>query len=223
MTGLRAFLTLGLCSLLFVSCESTGTKSTSSTSSARSSSNVGNSSATNRSQSASLEAVNQRLVVGKDRHGMPTYHERARHRVVRATAYYHGEADHIQYGRKSAYGTTLRYGRVRSAAADWSRYPVGTVFRIKGLPYTYVVDDYGSALVGTNTVDLYKPSRRQMDAWGLRFVEIEVLRMGSFEESYRVLSSRLRFPHCRQMAEAIAERRPWVVARANQRSSRSGS
>ena len=55
-------------------------------------------------------------------------------------------------------GKPLRFGMVRSAAADWSRYPVGTRFRIVGKPYEYVIDDYGSALVGTDTIDLYKPS-----------------------------------------------------------------
>ncbi|MGI9244181.1 MAG: hypothetical protein ACR2RV_25510, partial [Verrucomicrobiales bacterium] len=65
-------------------------------------------------------------------------------RLVRTTAYSHTEADHIKYGELSAMGKPLRFGMVRSAAADWSRYPVGTRFRIVGKPYEYVVDDYGS-------------------------------------------------------------------------------
>ena len=67
-----------------------------------------------------------------------------------------------------------RYGNVRSAAADWSVYPVGTIFQIEGLPYVYQVDDYGSALVGTNTIDLYKPDKATMNAWGVRNVNIRV-------------------------------------------------
>jgi 3D (Asp-Asp-Asp) domain-containing protein len=90
---------------------------------------------------------------------MPVYAFSDRNRVVRTTAYTCSEDDHLVYGSKNATGTHLRYSnRVRSAAADWSFYPVGTVFRIKGLPYLYVVDDYGSALTGTGTVDIYKPS-----------------------------------------------------------------
>ena len=51
--------------------------------------------------------------------------------VVKTTAYTHLEADSLQYGTKNAYGTELKFSRnVRSAAADWSRYPVGTVFKI---------------------------------------------------------------------------------------------
>ena len=94
----------------------------------------------------------------KDKHGMPTYPDRVRHRVVRTTAYSHEENEVGVPWRKNALGTYLKYGAVRSAAADWSKYPVGTKFKIKGLPYTYIVDDYGSALVGTNTIDIYHPN-----------------------------------------------------------------
>ena len=81
---------------------------------------------------------------------------------VRTTAYTHSEADHIRYGRKNAIGTTLMYGSTRSAAADWSIFPLGTKFRIEGDPSLYVIDDYGSALIGKRTIDLYKPSRGSM-------------------------------------------------------------
>lgn len=111
--------------------------------------------------------------------------------VVRTTAYTHTEADSLQYGTKNAYGSDLKFGnKVRSAAADWSRYPVGTVFKIKGLPYNYVVDDYGSALVGTDTIDLYKPDHEAMNAWGARKVGIEVLQWGSFDKSLEILDGR---------------------------------
>ena len=67
---------------------------------------------------------------------------------VRTTAYTHNESDHLIYGVKNAIGTNLRFGNVRSAAADWSRFPVGTLFRIAGQPgITYVVDDYGLSLI----------------------------------------------------------------------------
>ena len=103
----------------------------------------------------------------KDKHSMPVYAFSERNRVVRTTAYTSTESDHLIYGDKNATGTTLRYtNRVRSAAADWSFYPVGTTFRIKGLPYLYVVDDYGSALTGTGTIDIYKPTKEIMGLWG---------------------------------------------------------
>ncbi|WP_395750965.1 3D domain-containing protein [Prosthecobacter sp.] len=126
---------------------------------------------------------------------------------VRTTAYTHNESDHIVYGVKNAIGTNLKFGSIRSAAADWSRFPVGTQFRIAGQPgVTYVVDDYGSALVGTGTIDLYKPSRNQMDDWGVRHVDIEVIHWGSYEKSMELMRDRTKWRHVRTMMEGIEAR-----------------
>ncbi|MBL9151121.1 MAG: hypothetical protein JNK37_01480 [Verrucomicrobiales bacterium] len=123
---------------------------------------------------------------------------------VRTTAYTHTEADHIEYGRKTAAGTTLRYGKgYSSAAADWSKYPLGTKFKIEGMDTTFVVDDYGRALVGTETIDIYKPSRSAMNNWGVRHVDIQVLEMGDFEKSREILAGRTKYAHVRQMLAAI--------------------
>lgn len=158
-----------------------------------------------KAQAIVTEAPSSSLVAAaqskpKDRHNMPVYTFGERNRVVRTTAYTCSEDDHIQYGSKNAIGTTLKYNeRVRSAAADWSFYPLGTVFKIKGMSHLYVVDDYGSALTGTGTIDIYKPSREWMNSWGRRNVEIVVVQWGSLERSAEVLSQRTKFPHCRQM------------------------
>lgn len=145
----------------------------------------------------------------KDRHKMPVYAFSERNRLVRTTAYTCSESDHLIYGSKNATGTPLRYSdRVRSAAADWSFYPVGTVFKISGLPYMYVVDDYGSALTGTGTIDIYKPSKDVMNAWGRRNVEITILQWGSFTRSAEILSQRTKFAHCSQMLANIVRQRP---------------
>ncbi|MGB1128707.1 MAG: 3D domain-containing protein [Haloferula sp.] len=135
----------------------------------------------------------------KDKHGMPFYrNERVRH--VRTTAYTCTEADHIEYGSMNAAGTPLRYSnQVRSAAADWSVYPIGTTFRIKGMKPLFVVDDYGSALTGTGTIDLYKPSKAHMRSWGRRNVEITIVRWGSYARSAELLSGRTHHAHCRKM------------------------
>ena len=122
---------------------------------------------------------------------------------VRTTAYTHSESDHIIYGARTAVGTNLKYGNVRSAAADWSVYPVGTVFQIEGLPYVYQVDDYGSALVGTNTIDLYKPDKATMRAWGVRNVNIRVIKWGSFSKSLSILRPRTAYSHIRRMVSRI--------------------
>lgn len=134
---------------------------------------------------------------------------------VRTTAYTHNESDHIVYGVKNAIGTNLRFGSVRSAAADWSRFPVGTQFRIAGQPgVTYVVDDYGSALVGTGTIDLYKPSRSMMDNWGVRHVNIEVIKWGSYEKSMELMRDRTKWRHVRAMMDGIEARLRTAVAPA---------
>jgi 3D (Asp-Asp-Asp) domain-containing protein len=145
----------------------------------------------------------------RDRHSMPVYTFSERRRVVRTTAYTCSEDDHLIYGSRNATGTPLRYtNRVRSAAADWSFYPVGTSFRIKGLPYLYVVDDYGSALTGTGTLDIYKPSKDIMNLWGRRNVEINIVQWGSFTRSAEILSQRTKYDHCRQMLANIVRQRP---------------
>ncbi|MCW1912564.1 3D domain-containing protein [Luteolibacter sp. GHJ8] len=140
----------------------------------------------------------------KDKHGMPFYKASDRTRLVRTTAYTCSEDDHIEYGSMNAAGTPLRYtDRVRSAAADWAVYPLGTVFRIKGMSQLFVVDDYGSALTGTNTVDIYTPSKAHMGAWGRRNVELTVVQWGSYARSAEVLSKRTHYAHCAQMYAAI--------------------
>ena len=124
---------------------------------------------------------------------------------VKTTGYTHTESDHIVFGSKTAVGTPLKFGRVRSAAADWSVYPVGTVFKIEGQPYIYEVDDYGSALVGTNTIDLYQPDKKAMNAWGSRRVNIRVVKWGSFQRSLNIMAGRQSSApsHIRKMVDRI--------------------
>jgi 3D (Asp-Asp-Asp) domain-containing protein len=109
-------------------------------------------------------------------------------------------------GVRNAVGSHLACGGINSAAADWSRFPVGTKFRIVENDKIYVVDDYGSALVGTETIDLYVPSRRLMNQWGVRRVNIEVLEEGSYIISLKVLKSRRRVRCVRQMVENIEKK-----------------
>ena len=131
----------------------------------------------------------------------------SRLRTVRTTAYSDAENEKGGiYGDRSAAGTKLMFGRVRSAAADWSRYPLGTKFKIIGLPYTYVIDDYGSALVGTDTIDLYKPNLSMMNQWGTRNVKIRVLEWGSYQHSLSLLKGRCHHAHCLKMATHIQKK-----------------
>jgi 3D (Asp-Asp-Asp) domain-containing protein len=152
-----------------------------------------------------LETTGKRI--GKDKHKMPTYTDDARTRYLRATAYSHMEKEPGAPGRKNAEGTILKYGSTRSAAADWSRLPLGTKFKVVGQPaITYVVDDYGSALAGTNTIDFFYPTLRAMKNWGTRNVTIQIIQMGCFERSAKLLSGRKHAAHCRKMYYAIKKK-----------------
>jgi 3D (Asp-Asp-Asp) domain-containing protein len=149
---------------------------------------------------ASERVIAKAKKLPKDKHGMPTYTKAShRTRYVRTTAYSHMENEPGAPGRMNASGGILKYGHVRSAAADWSVYPLGTLFKVKGQPYIYEVDDYGSELVGTNTVDIFKPSLSSMRHWGTRKTEITVIQWGSYERSLKLLKNRKRYPHCYKM------------------------
>ena len=97
--------------------------------------------------------------------------------------------------------TVTEYVRptIGSAASDWSRWPAGTIFRLLSTGQIYEVDDYGWALSGRNTIDLYMGSRRDMNTWGVRSESIQILRWGSDEQSRRVLAGRQSYKHCRRM------------------------
>ena len=121
---------------------------------------------------------------------------------VRTTAYSRGEDG----GRRNAVGKTLSGGHVMSAASDWSRFPLGTRFRIVGTKDEYVIDDYGTALIGTNTIDLYKTSRLDMKRWGVRHVDIDILQWGSPEQSLHVLAPRAHHKSVRRMIAGLQKK-----------------
>ncbi|CAN5555891.1 hypothetical protein BH20VER3_BH20VER3_04710 [soil metagenome] len=120
---------------------------------------------------------------------------------VRMTAYTHTEAG----GRHNAIGTRLSGKNVKSAASDWSQWPLGTKFRIVGTEEIFQIDDYGSALIGTGTIDLYKTNRLAMRKWGVRSVDIDVLEWGSRAKSLEVLASRKKNPRVRAMIIALTQ------------------
>jgi 3D (Asp-Asp-Asp) domain-containing protein len=128
---------------------------------------------------------------------------RPRMQTVRTTAYTHGEGS----GSRNAIGHRLCGGGVMSASSDWSRFPVGTRFRVVSTGEEYVIDDYGGALVGTNTIDLYKSSRGAMNRWGVQHVGIEILQWGSDEESLKVLRPRHKVGRVRQMIASLEKKR----------------
>ena len=95
--------------------------------------------------------------------------------------------------------TVTKKPQIGSAAADWSRWPAGTVFRLLSTGQVYRVDDYGWALAGRNTIDLYMPSRKTMNSWGAREEGIQILRWGDPNESLRLLQAHQGYRHIRRM------------------------
>jgi 3D (Asp-Asp-Asp) domain-containing protein len=89
--------------------------------------------------------------------------------------------------------------QIGSAAADWSRWPAGTSFRLLSTGQTYRVDDYGWALAGRNTIDLYMPNQREMNSWGARQETIQVLKWGDPQESLQFLRSHQNYRHIKRM------------------------
>src|SRR5436853_3841396 len=143
------------------------------------------------------------LVVGCATQSKPSVSSARHVPNVRTTAYTHSEGS----GSHNAVGTYLSGRHVMSAASDWSRYPLGTRFRIASTNEEYIIDDYGWALVGTDTIDLYKPSRLEMRRWGVRHVDIDILQWGSEEQSIKVLTPRAKHTTPRRMLIALASKK----------------
>jgi 3D (Asp-Asp-Asp) domain-containing protein len=123
--------------------------------------------------------------------------------TVRTTAYTHTEPG----GIKNAIGGRLSYGGKGkySAASDWSWLPLGTRFKLLSTGHEYVIEDYGSALVGRQTIDLYFPNMKHVRGWGVRSEEIEILEWGSEAMSLKLLAPRTRNRHVATMVTALRQ------------------
>lgn len=89
--------------------------------------------------------------------------------------------------------------KVGSAAADWGRWPAGTTFRLLSTGQIYRIDDYGWALSGRNTIDLYMASQRDMNSWGARQEPIQILHWGDPGDSIRLLGPHQSHLHIKRM------------------------
>jgi 3D (Asp-Asp-Asp) domain-containing protein len=96
--------------------------------------------------------------------------------------------------------------QIGSAAADWSRWPAGTAFRLLSTGQIYRVEDYGWALSGRNTIDLYMPNQREMNSWGARQETIEILKWGDPEESLEFLRRHQDYRHIKRMVLELEHR-----------------
>ena len=135
--------------------------------------------------------------------GKPSAQAKPKTVPVTATAYSSGAKCNGAWAQRNAIGGRLQSGQVNSAAADWSRFPVGTKFRVVETGKVYVVDDYGSAMVGKDKVDLFHTSYRDVYRWGVRQVNLEIIEWGCPDKSLAILKPRARAPHVKRMVQAL--------------------
>ncbi|HST31077.1 MAG TPA: hypothetical protein VLK27_09600 [Chthoniobacterales bacterium] len=102
-------------------------------------------------------------------------------------------------GVKRAVAASKVPPRIGSAAADWSRWPMGTTFRVLSTGQMYRVEDYGWALSGRNTIDLYMANQSDMNLWGARQEPIQVLHWGDRQESLQFLRGHQDYKHIKRM------------------------
>jgi len=102
-------------------------------------------------------------------------------------------------GGKKVVVTKTKPLKIGSAATDWSRWPAGTTFRLLSTGQIYRVDDYGWALSGRNTIDLYMATPREMSSWGARQEPIQILDWGDAQESLRLLAPHQDHRHIKRM------------------------
>jgi len=76
---------------------------------------------------------------------------------------------------------------------------MGTTFRLLSTGQIYRVEDYGWALAGRNTIDLYMANQGAMDAWGARHEPIQILQWGDAQESLRRLRQHNDYRHIKRM------------------------
>ncbi len=160
-----------------------------------------------------LAGVVASLVVGCATQSKTDLTSAQRMQRVRTTAYTHTERG--GGGPRNALGDRLSAHHVMSAASDWSRFPLGTHFRIADTNEEYIIDDYGTALIGTDTIDLYKTNRLAMKQWGVRHVDIAILEWGSEEKSLKVLGPRCKHRCVQRMIAALEKKRGKTLAQAS--------
>lgn len=102
--------------------------------------------------------------------------------------------------------------KIGSAAADWARWPAGTTFRLLSTGQIYRVDDYGWALAGRNTIDLYMANPTDMNSWGTREEQIQVLTWGDPQESLKYLRPHQSYKHIRRMVMELEGREQEAAA-----------
>jgi 3D (Asp-Asp-Asp) domain-containing protein len=118
----------------------------------------------------------------------------------------------ITRGGKRVVAVSSKLPRIGSAAADWSRWPMGTTFRLLSTGQMYRVEDYGWALSGRNTIDLYMSNRSDMNLWGARQEPIQILHWGDPQQSLQILQPHTEHKHIKRMVLELQGRNEEAAA-----------
>jgi len=76
----------------------------------------------------------------------------------------------------------------------------------------YRVDDYGWALSGRNTIDLYMANSRDMNTWGARQETSRSLQWGDPQQSLQFLQSHQDYKHIKRMVLELEGRHQQAAA-----------
>lgn len=131
---------------------------------------------------------------------------RTQYQKVNVTTY-HGAASQPGEPPATARGTRYQRGSISSAAADWSRWPAGTLFRVIATGELFEVDDFTDDVIGKNEILLYKPPLARPAGEATHFVTIEILRWGSPRESILILENQ-RSSSARKLLAELKTRYP---------------
>ncbi len=122
-------------------------------------------------------------------------------------AAYAGAASDPGTPAATARGTRYQSGSLSSAAADWVRWPAGTLFRVLATGELFEVDDFTDDIVGKNTLLLYKPAAAALANANTHYVTIEIIRWGSFTDSALMLRQQ-RSSTAKKILTELVERHP---------------
>ena len=74
------------------------------------------------------------------------------------------------------------------------------------------MEDYGWALSGRNTIDLYMANSRDMNSWGAREETIQVVQWGDPQQSLQFLQSHQDYRHIKRMVLELKGRHKEAAA-----------
>jgi hypothetical protein len=122
---------------------------------------------------------------------------------VQTTAYTHGAAREWHPWQLKRHWRAPEVRRAQRCGGGLVALALGDTFSVVETGREYIIDHVGGAIVGTNTIELFKPNSRAMQRRGVREVTIEILEWGSLEESLEILMDRRKSRPAGNMVERL--------------------